>query len=132
MSELLSVLRDQTHPNVQHAARQHASFRRAERAPSRRLRGGGVRSHGWAEPRCCASLTHTNPGASSADPRQVPQQGSYLTLAGEFSRTLRPDEGLGFLFSRFAMTPLYSSAISSSEHEQPPRKHLSGLAMPIQ
>lgn len=71
-------------------------------------------------------LTHAHPlGASSAYRHQHPRQGCYLKLAGEFTRTLRPDGGLGFLFSLSAMTPRYFSAISSGENELPPRKHLS-------
>lgn len=79
----------------------------------------------WSEPRCCASLTHTLRGPAQLSATNT-QQGSYLKLAGEFTRTLRPDGGLGFLFSLSAMTPRDFSAISSGENERPPRKHLSG------
>lgn len=73
-----------------------------------------------AATRCCAFLTHTlrEVQFSLSCYHRLPRQGCYLKPAGDF----------GFPFSLSAMTPLYFSAISSSEHE-PPRKHLSGPAM---
>lgn len=135
LSELLSLLREQTRPDGQHAARRPASLRGAKRAPPRRLPGGSVCSLG-----AVARHSRTSSGAGRAEHHRPPQQGSYLKLAGEESRPLRPDGGLAFRFSLSAMTSRYSSAISSSEHEhehkheheQPPRKHLSGPAMLIQ